>query len=308
MPSPDTTYEDRYSFAGRWMTRGARTAAWYVKTILGKPRRILVEIRWRLGDEIMALPIYEALRMEYPDAALHVWCNYPELLEGSPFVDAVNDPHPRPDHYIFLRSGPREEQRLEHYADLANVPVPPLRPRLFYEDWETSLLDDVKKPFVALATGASWSSKRWPVERWQALGRALLQRGYSVVELGHESESIGIGKSLCGKTKIREAACVLHAARLLVCCDSGLMHLALAAGTPTLALFGPTDPAILVRTEEAFHPVVAETPCQGCWNRNSQPLEPGKCPEGDPFCLKAITMETVIDKVCALLGDRPAIT
>ena len=308
MQVPEMSYEDRYSLAGRWAARGARTAAWYAKTIVGSPRRILVEIRWRLGDEIMALPIYEALRMEYPDAALHVWCNYPELLEGNPFVDAINDPHPNPDHYIFLRSGPRDVQRLEHYAEIANVPPPPLRPRLFFEDWDTPLLADVARPFIALAAGASWPTKRWPIEHWRALGHALQQRGYSVVELGHETESIGIGQSLCGKTNVRNAACVLRAARILVCCDSGLMHLALAAGTPTLALFGPTDPAILVRTEEAFHPIMAQAPCQGCWNRDSRPLDPGTCPEGDPFCLKAIAVETVIDKVCALLGDRSSIT
>ena len=47
---------------------------------------------------------------------------------------------------------------------------------------------------------------------------------------------------LTGGTTLAEAAALLKKARLAVCNDSGLMHLAAAVGTPVISLFGPTHP------------------------------------------------------------------
>ena len=63
---------------------------WSMKRLTRLQRRILVEIRWRLGDEIMAIPIYEALREQWPQSHIAVLCNHPDLLAGNPHVDAVN--------------------------------------------------------------------------------------------------------------------------------------------------------------------------------------------------------------------------
>jgi len=49
---------------------------------------------------------------------------------------------------------------------------------------------------------------------------------------------------LCGQLSLPEAAACLTRARLFVGNDSGLMHLAAAAGVPTVGIFGPTDPAV----------------------------------------------------------------
>ena len=56
------------------------------RAALGLPRDVLVEIRWRLGDEVMAIPIYEGLHHAYPDTRIHVLCNHPDLLTGNPHV------------------------------------------------------------------------------------------------------------------------------------------------------------------------------------------------------------------------------
>jgi ADP-heptose:LPS heptosyltransferase len=47
---------------------------------------------------------------------------------------------------------------------------------------------------------------------------------------------------LVGRTSLRQLAALLARSRLLVTGDTGPMHLAVAVGTPTLALFGPADP------------------------------------------------------------------
>jgi ADP-heptose:LPS heptosyltransferase len=278
---------------------------------------ILADVRWRLGDEIMALPIYEALRMQHPDSRIHVLCTYPDLLEDNPYVDAVNGEPGAPDKYVCLRSGPRDVHRIEHYARCAGAATPAQRPRLYYRDWSAPQLAALPRggrplgarkasaPLVALGSGASWPIKRWPIERWRALGGALVESGFHIVELGRtEDEAINVGTSLRGKTSVREAACVLRAADLLVCCDSGLMHLALAAGTRVLALFGPTDPTILVRNEPNLTVIGTERDCRGCWNLSKEAETPGACPLGRATCLDAIDADRVLAQTRALLSPE----
>jgi ADP-heptose:LPS heptosyltransferase len=265
-------------------------------------RRITVEIKWRLGDEVMALPVYEAIRRRWPGRRINVLCNYPELLLENPHVDDINQPAGFFERRICLRSGPRDVCRIEHYARLAGVPTPETRPKLCYKDWSTHLLKDVAGPFVAVCTGATWPSKRWPMENWRSLCRVLKQNGVQLVELGQAGESIGEGIDLTGKTSVREAACMLHRARQLICCDSGLMHLALAAGTPAVALFGPTEPHILVRNEPLLHAVRGNAPCQGCWNISLEMKEPGVCPRGRADCMEAISVEEAARRAMSLAG------
>lgn len=299
-------YEDHYSPVSRRLHRVGRALRWRIKSAARVPRYILVELRWRLGDEIMALPVFESLRARYPADYLAVLTHYPELFESHPFVDAVNIVPRRIDQYLLLRSGPRDVFRLEHYARTAGVALPVSRPHLYYRDWRMPILDTLPEgpgPLIAVATGASWRTKRWPLSRWRAVCESLAARGCRIVALGTEDdESIGVGLSLLGKTTVREAACVLHAADLLICCDSGLMHLCLAAAKPLLALFGPTNPSMLIRDEPNFHCIRSAQPCSGWWNKPELSGAPGECPWEHVCCLDSITPETVLERVAELVA------
>ncbi len=290
--------------AGHRVCWGLQPLRWALKGLFGARREIVVELRWRLGDEIMALPIYEALRKQHPGARITAWCNYPDLLIDHPHVDAINDTAVCPDRYLLLRSGPRAVYRIEHYARCARVPVPANRPRLHYTDWHVSSIDALKQPFVAVSPGASWETKRWPMDRWRETCARIEAMGYAIVELGYDDEPIGVGTSLMNKTTVREAACVLHAAALFLGCDSGLMHLALAAGTPTVALFGPTDPAILVRDEPNLTAIRSTNPCIGCWNTSPDDIQPGTCPLKRASCLDTISVANVLNEVRSRLTVR----
>lgn len=273
---------------------------WQTKGILGIPRQLIVETCWRLGDEIMALPIYSALHKAYPNDHITALCNYPDILRDHPAIDRIAIPSERAtieqmaDRYLLLRGADRTQYRIACYAQMAGIPIPSERPRLQYQDWTTNLLTTVPKPFLAIATGASWPIKRWPMENWQELCHHLIKTGYGLVELGQAGEAIEVGVDLTGRTSVGEAARILHAAQLLICCDSGLMHVALAAGTPVLALFGPTDPAILVRDEPAFHVVQSQEGCSGCWNRRGETVRPGECPRNRAYCMERISVNDVL--------------
>jgi heptosyltransferase-2 len=109
-----------------------------------------------------------------------------------------------------------------------------------------------KRRVVALAPGAVGPGKAWPVEHYAALARMLADEGHAVWVLGGPNETtlaaqiVSVGGSavrdLTGND-LRNAIVALAAADAAVANDSGLMHIAAAIGTPTVAIFGPTSPA-----------------------------------------------------------------
>jgi heptosyltransferase-2 len=91
-----------------------------------------------------------------------------------------------------------------------------------------------------------------------------------------------------------QALALLDRLRLLVTNDSGLMHAAAALGTPTLAVFGSTNPAATSplgpRVRVVYHPVDC-SPCK-------KPV----CPNGDLKCLTAVSPEEVARAAGELLA------
>jgi heptosyltransferase-2 len=158
-------------------------------------------------------------------------------------------------------------------------------------------------PWVGLSPGAAYGpAKRWPPERFAALGRALQQEfGARLVLLGGKEErpvadlvqeSLKMPVvDLVGRTTLRQALGVLSQLRLLITNDSGLMHAAAALSVPLAALFGSTDPVATgpfsARAAVIRHP----WPCSPCFKRT--------CEVGYA-CLNAIT----VDEVMAAARDR----
>jgi ADP-heptose:LPS heptosyltransferase len=103
---------------------------------------------------------------------------------------------------------------------------------------------------AVIAPGAGWRSKQWPVERFALLAAELEAMRLQVVVTGSEGERqtcetvaarVRNATVLAGAPLLTVAALLAHA-RLVVCNDSGLGHLAAAAGTPTVVLFNSTNP------------------------------------------------------------------
>jgi ADP-heptose:LPS heptosyltransferase len=110
-------------------------------------------------------------------------------------------------------------------------------------------------PFVVLAPGTPTPYKRWETHRFVELMRTLKQRwGLATVLMGGRdaarlirglaASASGNGNDVsvpAGRPSLAETAAVLREARLFVGLDSGLAHLAVAVGTPTVVIFGPSD-------------------------------------------------------------------
>jgi ADP-heptose:LPS heptosyltransferase len=113
-------------------------------------------------------------------------------------------------------------------------------------------------PILALAPAANWVGKTWPLERFSQValrllrnpgaplsnGRLMVLGGRDEANLGRDlKEVVARGQliDLAGKVDLLTAYACLKRARLFIGNDSGAMHLAAAAGVPTLGLFGPSD-------------------------------------------------------------------
>jgi ADP-heptose:LPS heptosyltransferase len=106
---------------------------------------------------------------------------------------------------------------------------------------------------LALGPGARWEPKRWPAHRFRELAACLRNEYDALVLLGDRTDSACCREiaaraplpslDLAGQATLLQSAAVLGHMRLFVGNDSGLGHLAAAAGIPTLTLFGPGDPA-----------------------------------------------------------------
>jgi len=300
-----TSYEEQFGPVQRRLERLFRAVRWCWKGLRGEDRTILVELNWRLGDEVMALPVFEAIHRHHPRANVFLLSNNPVLFRDNPFVHVSESPPDVVDRYLLLRGASRFEHRLSVYCRKAGVPVPDLRPHMRLAD--TSMpphlrIPSGQGPLIALAPGASWPTKRWERSHWKALGDQLTAQGCRLVVLGQAGEGLPCGWDLTGQTTVEEAARVLHAADLAVCCDSGLMHVARAVDTPVVALFGPTDPNILIRNDPDFTALRSTDACSGFWNHAQAVGKPGKCPEGHTSCLESIPVESVIEAVFARLG------
>ena len=107
---------------------------------------------------------------------------------------------------------------------------------------------------IVLAPTANWTGKIWPPDRFIELGKALLAGPLAGAAIAVMAGPGGMERDLAapvlaafpgaidlaGNLSLPEAAACLKRASLFIGNDSGLMHLAAAAGAPTLGLFGPT--------------------------------------------------------------------
>ena len=102
--------------------------------------------------------------------------------------------------------------------------------------------------------GAASASRRWPLERWTSVVNALRDRDHDLIVTGNREEvplaeelSARTGllhrRCIAGKTSLLGLAAIVSEARMIVCGDTGIAHLASAYGRPSVVLFGPTSPA-----------------------------------------------------------------
>ncbi|MBN1826600.1 MAG: glycosyltransferase family 9 protein [Candidatus Eisenbacteria bacterium] len=166
---------------------------------------------------------------------------------------------------------------------------------------------EVRPPYAVLAVGSAWPTKRWPAERFGELAALLAADGIASVAVGGPDEkdagrraaAIGPLADLTGRTGLGAVGALLEGAALFVGNDSGVLHMARAARTPAVALFGPTGPEQFA-FDSLVRVVKSDEPCAPCSDHGGR-----ECPRGAPVCLARISAARVKDEASALLRAAP---
>jgi ADP-heptose:LPS heptosyltransferase len=168
------------------------------------------------------------------------------------------------------------------------------------------------RSFAVFAVGAGDPIRVWPVERYAAVGNALIARhGLEIVIVGGPSDTrevtelaallpAGHARTVVGQP-LGALPALLADASLCVCNGSGVSHLAAALGVPTVCILGGTT------RMEVWHPAGAHamsvggrTPCQPCGLRYAR-----ECPWG-VACLDVVQPAHVIAACETVLATSPA--
>jgi heptosyltransferase-2 len=159
-------------------------------------------------------------------------------------------------------------------------------------------------PLVAICPGAEYGpAKRWPVENFIAVAKHLIaKRNAGIVLLGAPGDmaiadefikQVPGAENRVGKTSLAEFMAALASSRLVLCNDSGAMHVASALGVPTVVVFGSTEPQLTGPLGVGARVLRHHVPCSPCFLR--------ECPI-DFGCMKGITPEMMIAAGEAALG------
>lgn len=137
-----------------------------------------------------------------------------------------------------------------------------------------------RPPRVALGLGASKPANLWPTERWAALATRLAE------ELGPENLALVGGPGdreaaravlagsptgvldAVGTLSLKQTAGLLAASEVFVAGDTGPLHMAVAVGTPVVALFGAADPDRTGPFGRADSVLRGRAPCAPCRRRD----------------------------------------
>ncbi len=173
-------------------------------------------------------------------------------------------------------------------------------------------------PSVLVSTGANRSAKLWPGRHWLELTEQLRARGQAIGLLGapptpesaYHADDVDAAlvergvTDLRGRLTLPEVAGALRLARAFVTVDNGLMHLAAAVGTPTIAIFGASPRRLWAPPVSCVRVVEPSEPCSLCEEnrfRNADCLLPVH------QCLLSVAPARVLEQTVQLLGaNAPA--
>jgi ADP-heptose:LPS heptosyltransferase len=162
----------------------------------------------------------------------------------------------------FVDSSVRDRHTADHYTDLLRplgitregVPLD-IRPPAAKETTDLLGARGVRSPFAVIHAGTARPEKYWLPERWAAIADELRERhGLHPVFTGANSTDEqthlsairavmrGPATDLSGTADLAGLAGIISRARIFCGVDTAAMHLADAAQTPLVALFGPTNP------------------------------------------------------------------
>jgi lipopolysaccharide heptosyltransferase I len=209
-----------------------------------------------------------------------------------------------------------ERHALERYLDLVSQMGVQIDPTSFHFPVPPDSLKQAEallrqkgfdsRPLVVLHPMAKWESKQWPADKFARLISALVRSKASVVITGSPHDEGPVGEilrrtgdsvkvlNLAGKTNLLELASIFSLSDLVLCPDTGPMHLAAAVKAPLITLFGPTAPWRTGPYGNNPGVIRKGLPCSPCFKKKCQTVE----------CMNSISVEEVLDAVGQKLKEE----
>lgn len=181
------------------------------------------------------------------------------------------------------------------------MPAPALGLTDADREWARGWLEqaDMDQPFIAVAPGSVWATKRWPYYAELAAelpGPVVVVGGPDEVGLAQAIVARDPSRihSAAGALPLRASAALIELAELLVTNDSAPLHLAGAVQTPVIAIFGPTVPGF------GFGPLGATDQIAEVTHLNCRPCSrhgPMVCPLMHHRCMKDLEVGRVLEAI-----------
>lgn len=300
-----------------------------LKEALMKKLRFSVVRAQGMGDVLMSAVVVRGLKNLYPDCetTFYAYPQYLPLLKRFDFIDALGTLEDIDTSAIMVDLMGKVDylplcnkaHRLDLLADEAAVP----RDLLDYsfvltltdeeQVWLPRYLKRLRMKRNDKLIGIHLKSYA-PIRTWDynyVLARLLLDKypsSYKIILF--EKDQQDIPKDLrcsrvidaTGKLSVSQLVPAVSACNILVCPDSGLMHVAGMMRVPFISLFGPIDPDMRIRyypTGEAIW-MKNEVSCAPCWD-----WQVSACTREDEsrLCMRSITPEIVVERIERRLGD-----
>jgi len=170
---------------------------------------------------------------------------------------------------------------------------------------------DLSRRTIAVHYGGASQFKRWDTEKFVSLTESITENNSTNVLIfggPYEREAFQLwenpekGVFLMPHMTICQMAAAFMRCNLLVCNDSGPMHIGLAVGTPTVAIFGPTFADRFGPKDLTKNKVVRlQVPCSPCWH----PDKTIGCTERN--CLNGIEVDDVLEAIDELHREKTSI-
>lgn len=164
---------------------------------------------------------------------------------------------------------------------------------------------------VAIHPFCANQTRAWHEDGFLATANALQERsGVRILLLGGKRDREMAGRiakeirpapvTAVGETDLRRSMALLSKCSLLICNDSGIMHLAAALDLPLIALFGPQSPVKFGPWGKRSRILYKRFPCSPCRQKFFEECDPS--PRGKPMCMEAIAVDEVVEEACAALA------
>jgi hypothetical protein len=257
-----------------------------------------------VGDVLMCTPAIRELKRLNPGCWVTFYTDFPDWVEGLPFIDCVRPTVQAVATTIWLNYEPSLPPR-RHLAriigDSLGINLRDVRPSCvvrselverYRQNWKS-----LPRPLVLVTRRASafTPNKDWPDACWDELVARLAARA-TVVEVGGQPAEpstcpTGSYIDLRGQTTLPELIAVVSAADLQIAPITGTVHIAAAMGVPSVVIYGGYEPPVCTDYPGNIG-LYSPVECAPCWLRTP-------CPYGKK-CLHMITpnqVEAVLDRL-----------